>query len=64
MITKVDTQIDLSTNESFFDTDPNPWEDAFNSAAFPVVSAVLGSYALSVAILAAWKLTVSAYSTE
>jgi hypothetical protein len=38
--------------------DPNPWMEAFNSGAFPVISAFLGGYALVVVALAIWKLSL------
>jgi hypothetical protein len=42
--------------------DPNPWMEAFNSGAFPVISAFLGGYALVVVALAIWKLSVCWYT--
>jgi hypothetical protein len=42
--------------------DPNPWMEAFNSGAFPVISTFLGGYALVVVALAIWKLSVCWYT--
>jgi len=38
--------------------DPSAWESVYETAAYPIYSAILGGYALSIVILAIYKQTV------
>ncbi len=44
--------------------DPSAWEEVYETAAYPVYSAILGAYALGVVILAIYKQTVILTSTK